>query len=343
MRSVLILCRNKPDWIIDYFYQGAISIGHHVDFYPEREFYSYDKSELKEESHSLLQPAVKPESIGFFRVWVKAAMKKYDIVVVHSVGYGYDKSLLSRASNFIKALVKKDLSWRYINLLPINSPIVVIDSIDDQYINERLLDSGLAKLYFKRELSRGVQYSYNSKIRTVRLGINASEFDRKVHIECVRNKYDICYVMNSSNHELRYRVKKRLESLSKEYRIFIHDSGVDGKISLSEYAGIVKSSKITISISGLGWDCLRHYEVPVIGSALFVNEPTIETGDFFENGKECIMFKNDLTDFLPKIEFYLSDDNKRSLDEIREAGRKAVEDRFDVSATAKYIIQSSIG
>jgi len=329
--------------MIDYFYQGAVSLGHNVDFYPERKFYQIPLNLLKTDSLRLLQPEKSPRSLTFFQAWFALYKRKYDLIVLSPLGYGRKKNLLSSFSVFIKSLARKELSWRYVKLFPTTAPAISIDGVDETECNTILINSVSLKRYYKRELKKWPLTGVSDGVLPIRFGINVIMYNRLIPDVDNRSMYDICYIMSSSNHDLRKKVKDKLSQLTSRYNIFLHDSSSNGKISLLEYIKIVQSSKITLSISGLGWDCLRHYEVPVIGSVLFVNEPTIETGDFFKNGKECIMFKNDLSDFLPKIEFYLSDDNKRSLDEIREAGIKAVEDRFDVSATAKYIIQSSIG
>lgn len=340
--KILILSHPKPDWMVDYFYQGAISLGHDVVFYPERKFYKIPASKLKADSLSILQPAKEMDWVSFISVWFDLYGGRFDLIIVSPLGYGKKKNILSSFSAFVKSLVRKQLSWRYIRLFPITAPLVVVDGVDESECNTDLIENASLKRYYKRELDGGLGAQFNNTVLPIRFGINVSRYEEFIQNTDDGVRYDICYIMSSSNHELRKSVKNMLCGLENKYNIFIHDSSDDGKISFIEYISIVKSSKITLSISGLGWDCLRHYEVPVVGSVLFVNEPTIVTGDFFENGKECVMFSNDLSDFNSIIEFYLSKDNREVLEEIRVNGMRAVRKRFDVTSTARYIIQSSL-
>lgn len=341
MMNILIVSHPKPDWMIDYFYQGAVALGHNVSFFPERKFYSREVGALKEESHKLLQPEKRPEKISFFAVWMNLRRGDYDLIILSHKGYKKRNLVFSNMSIFIKSLAKKELSWRYMKLFPSNISVVVIDGGDNTVINKELLDYEKVRLYYKREIQKGLSVGKREKIMPMRFGINVGRYSEIVGDDDVDESYDICFIMNTFNHSLRREVKNRLESLMGKYSIFIHDSGVDGKIELKEYVSIVKSSRLTLSVSGIGWDCLRHYEIPAIGSVLFVNEPTINIGDFFEDGKECIMFLNDLSDFDSKIEYYLSGDHQYELNEIRSCGIRALNDRFDVAPVAEYLINSS--
>lgn len=339
---VLIICHPKPDWMVDYLYQGCVDLHCYVDVYPYRQFYSHPIDKLKEESHRLLQPLIIPNRLTFLSVWINIILRKYDLIIVSSMGYIKKGGYLSSTARFIKSLMRRELSWRYMHLFPINSPVVVVDGLDEGDINNALLENGLVKCYYKREFANSLSLKHEKKILPIRFGINVRRYNEVVGTIGSESKSDICYIMSSSNHNLRKEVKNRLRLLEGKYRIFIHDSGADGKISISDYAAIVRSSRITLSISGLGWDCLRHYEIPAIGSVLLVNEPTIKIGDFFADGEECIMFANDLSDFDSKLEYYLSDYSAERLELIRKNGMRAVRDRFDIRSTAKYVLRDSL-
>jgi len=333
--KILALSHPKPDWMFDYLLQGAIKNGAETILYPKRKFYFQDK--IKEDSHALLQVRAGVSHVGFTAAILMLIRGKFDLVLINSKGVDLNgRTFVSSFVRIIKAINRNELGWLWFLIFGYRG-FVVVDGGDEERLNKALLRSKKLITYYKRELS--FEDAKLAKLRPIRFGINVERYVEllKLGDDGQVKKYDICYIMNSNNHPIRKEAKKRLEALKSKYAIYIHDSGENGKISLQDYAKITRQSRITLSISGLGWDCLRHYEIPALGSVLMCNAPNIHLEDFFVDGKEAIFFSNDLADFEDKLKLHLQGEEKY-LEVIQRAGYEAVRGRFDVTILARKVL-----
>ena len=113
--------------------------------------------------------------------------------------------------------------------------------------------------------------------------------------------------------KLRSRVGKIINN-NKKYKVFWNSSNaLDYRInSVEEYATKINECKVWLSTTGPLLDIgPRYFEVALSRTLIFCNDMPEQYGDVFLDGKTCVTFKNDLSDFEDKLDFYLSNPVER--------------------------------
>lgn len=64
--------------------------------------------------------------------------------------------------------------------------------------------------------------------------------------------------------------------------------------------------KIVLNLRGGGWDTMRYWETPAVGSLMISQHPKISIPNNFEDGKHVIFIEDSLDDMLDKMSYYLS-------------------------------------
>lgn len=83
--------------------------------------------------------------------------------------------------------------------------------------------------------------------------------------------------------------------------------------SIEEYASRINQSKIWIATTGPIMDISpRYFEVILSKTLLLCNKMEYEYEGIFVDGKNCVMYENDLSDFDEKIDYYLNNENERN-------------------------------
>ena len=131
--------------------------------------------------------------------------------------------------------------------------------------------------------------------------------------------YDISYAgsFNLNFQKERLPWLRRLCRIDKKYNIkLFHD------IPKDEYARVLNRTKIAFNRSLKGEMNLRAFEAPACGALLFIEEENLEVRDFFEPGKEVILYNNNNLEDL--LIYYLEHEKERA--EIAEAGYRKVQE-----------------
>lgn len=82
-------------------------------------------------------------------------------------------------------------------------------------------------------------------------------------------------------------------------------------LPFAEYCARMARSKVTISISGGGWDCFRHAEAVALGSVPLMNRPCIDA-PAWQDLPEAVFFDNTFRDFGERLDALLADDRLRA-------------------------------
>jgi glycosyltransferase involved in cell wall biosynthesis len=92
----------------------------------------------------------------------------------------------------------------------------------------------------------------------------------------------------------------------------------------NDYKKLYNRSKLSFNtLSPVNLVSTRYYEAMASNSLVFCQEsPIYEKYDLFEPGTHCVTFKQDLSDFDEKLEYYISNDNKR--EKIAQRGHEHV-------------------
>lgn len=83
--------------------------------------------------------------------------------------------------------------------------------------------------------------------------------------------------------------------------------------SMEEYASKINQSKIWIATTGPIKDVSpRYFEVILSKTLLLCNKMEHEYEGVFVDGKNCVMYENDLSDFDEKVDYYLNNEVERN-------------------------------
>ena len=111
------------------------------------------------------------------------------------------------------------------------------------------------------------------KVKNIPLGIEDKKYFSLKKLRTDKQDIDIFYCGTATS-TIRTTVAELLQKISKKtnWNIVIAKN-----LPFAEYCKTVARSKITLSVSGGGWDCFRHYEAIALGSLPLMDRPTIDT------------------------------------------------------------------
>ncbi|MDA7653814.1 glycosyltransferase [Verrucomicrobia bacterium] len=155
-------------------------------------------------------------------------------------------------------------------------------------------------------------------IRSLRLPFSATP--RFFYPRNVEKKYDLgfCGALHDNGkikgaaQDIRSRIYSILTK--SDFNIYWRGQNVPGDriASIEEYASNINKSKIWISTTGPIDDMgPRYFEVALSKTLLFCNKMPETYEKYFEDGVNCITFKNDLSDFEEKLNYYLTNSDER--------------------------------
>ncbi|WP_417529236.1 glycosyltransferase family protein [Marinomonas shanghaiensis] len=228
--------------------------------------------------------------------------------------------------------------------IPSDVPVIFIDGGDSEEIGQDLEVYGASNLYdkalsirpfdfiFKREFFE--DKTYDSNVAPLPMSFN---FDRLPKIS-QHYKYDVSFWAVES-HPLRTELLKKIEE---KYDCYENGTTRNQKFSRykrkgSFYLKELADCKITINVRGAGWDTMRYWEVPAVGGFMLSQKPKIVIPNNFENEKEVVFFKDDLTDLDDLCEYYLKNDLKREA--IAKAGLRKMREHHTDEKRIEYIFE----
>ncbi|OCL97534.1 hypothetical protein AAX29_01894 [Aliarcobacter thereius] len=104
------------------------------------------------------------------------------------------------------------------------------------------------------------------------------------------------------------------------------------------YLQELKSCKITLNLRGGGWDTMRYWELPAVGSFILSQKPGIVIPNNFEHEKDIVFIKDDLSDLIDLGKYYLKNEVKR--EEIARNGHnKLLQYHTDIKRV-EYIFET---
>jgi hypothetical protein len=224
-------------------------------------------------------------------------------------------------------------------------PVVVID-LDDWIClppaGQKNLES--CSLYFKRELPVNRFFLYYQhrpapwriwrkklapllgKVDTIPLGIEDKKYFALKSKRKRKQDIDVFYCGEpSSSPRLTALTKLKELAATTSWKIVIADS-----LPFDEYCHLIARSKITISISGGGWDCFRHYESVALGSFPLMDKPVVDASCWRDLPDE-FFFENSFINFDERLESILCND------QLRKVHLKLIEKKIE-----EYMVHSMI-
>jgi hypothetical protein len=172
---------------------------------------------------------------------------------------------------------------------------------------------------FKREILSDREYPVN--VHPLPFGFNFHRLPQR--IDMIEKKYQVSFWAVESN-QIR---TKALDILQDNFDCrgngTIHNQVFSkyhrkGKRYLEELA----ACRIVINMPGVGWDTMRYWEAPAVGSLLVSMRPKILIPEDFTDRQEIVYCKDDLSDLLELCRYYLENEPERL--KIAKAGQNKV-------------------
>lgn len=226
---------------------------------------------------------------------------------------------------------KRDIFETFLALrddLPKGIPLIYIDGGDWPEVGgdaERMDFAGLLRdafstkqpdIIFKRECLIGKKYEAN--VHPLPMGYGPAPV-----IGEVPKKYDVtCWCVES--HPIRTQALTLLEdrydcrangtTRGQKFRTY--------KRKGTNYLRELAASRIACNFRGVGWDTMRYWETPGVGTCLVSQRPQIEIPNDFIHDEHVIFCHDDLSDLIPQLNELMRDNVKRR--EIADASHRYV-------------------
>lgn len=252
------------------------------------------------------------------------------------------KAIIGRPFQPWKSLVRI-FGIQALRFVPTATPILAIDSEDSRTIaahNLFLLDK--ARYFFKRELPidrwQVFQHTVHAGLPGARFRLNPKNRRRveKIHPISVgvtrhepvpeqlpfpEKSVDVFVALTlEGGTTVRNQGIEQIRKLSTGGTVL---DIVDRRIEHSEYMERMARAWLTWSPEGLGWDCFRHYEAPLVFTVPVINSPTIIRYAPLQDGVHAIYYQPDEPGSLEdRIALALAD--KDRLRTIAQAARSHV-------------------
>ncbi|MFA5626399.1 MAG: glycosyltransferase [Thiohalomonadaceae bacterium] len=240
---------------------------------------------------------------------------------------------------------KKDTFERYRDLLPdlpVGIPVIYIDGGDWPEVGGDAKRMGFhdllaetfsrrpPSLVFKREYLIGKDYGANVHPLPMAFG-PAPE------LGMVEKKYGVsCWCVESD--PIRTQALSLLEDS--------YDCRANGTIRGQKFrtykrkgAGYLRelaASRIACNFRGVGWDTLRYWEIPGVGTFMLSQQPRIVIPNNFIQQEHVVFCRDDLTDMLDMLDYFLRHDNER--EEMALAAKSFAKAKHSYLNRAEYVI-----
>jgi hypothetical protein len=298
--NILFINHEQPDLLSDHIYSGLIQLSDvKVIEYPKKVWHHLNNQPTEGvlASCSVVCPGCTCPDYSLSDV----AHMNFDVVIRGECG------LLDVDSNF----------WRIREELSPPPFIVTLDGWDRATVNQDALRT--SDLYFKREYRLGVDYPPN-----VYPLPSACPIDKFPSLPETEKKYDVSF-MTVLCTGARQILHKRLSKMEIRYFGVHSPTGQHhafGRRALPwrDYLQKIKESKISVSLTAgfkhdPFWpasDSMKYWEIPAFGDTLLLSQTNwVKIPNDFEDKKEAVFLKPDLSNLEELVTYYLNNEDER--------------------------------
>ena len=234
----------------------------------------------------------------------------------------------------------------------ITQPLALVDGEDGDDIKWDLVRRYKPDFYFKREYLRGQQIKYPTSFQPpiIPLPFAAVDNTRPI-VDDVQKEISVFSVHGFTN-EMRGRATELLLSygipnayvwINQDFYFSKFNPYTEEELKKTtrfgyiDFLKMIAKSKIGVAVRGWGRDTLRRWEIPMYETLLFTHDIGLEDPNPFEDGKTCVMFKNDFSDFKEKIQYYLENENERI--KIARAGKEHLYRYHTTEKRVNYMLE----
>jgi len=202
---------------------------------------------------------------------------------------------------------------RLISFKKPNVPLVFCDHEDSIVVREDIISEFKPDFIFKRELVKE-----DNRIHPLPFSSTCWHFQ-----EDIKEKTIDVFCCFGFTHEIRRKIRNLLQTDErlKKYNVIanVNDCG-DKMFGYKGYLEMLSSAKINIVARGHGMDSVRRFESVTFSGLVLADKLPLITPNDYENQKHIVYYKNDLSDLVEKIVYYLEHEEERK--KIGEAGRE---------------------
>lgn len=324
MPRVLFINSTEFDYIQDLTYKGLVKVLglQNVVDYPWS-------------MHFHIKRRVYPRNLGYVSGSVTSifksmtfSMNEFDLVIVASAKPKCFETYLH--------IIKK---------IPSSMPVIFLDGGDFSDIGGDFIRLNCHALFknaiairpfdkiFKREYLVNTQYPDNVYPFPFSFDFDNFDFNKKYPL-----KYDVSFWAVESD-PIRTKVLELLEDK--------FDCKMNGSIRNQSYRKYkrkgysylneLKSCKIILNFRGSGWDTLRYWETTGIGRFMISQRPMIEIQDNFDDRKEIVFCRDDLSDLIDLCKYYLENEEER--ENIAKNAFEKAKNNHSYIHRAKYLLE----
>ena len=294
--KILYICSTRFDYLQDLTYSGLVKLlgKENVIDYPWNPKFNLP-----------IKPY--PKNLGFssvsFRLPILNNFRDIDLVILASA--------------------KKDALQVYVKILPLlrNKPILFIDGGDFPEIGGDFYRNDLGNLYEQVIKQRPFDFilkrEYIPSLHESSHNISPFPFSFPYNIDLPdisenSKKYEVSF-WGQQNPAIR---TNALKLLAGKYDCDQNGTTLDQNFNTYQRKGLfyleeISRCKIVLNFRGLGWDTMRYWEVPAMGSFMISQEPKISIPNNFESGKHLVWCSDSLGDLIEKIDYYLAHPSER--------------------------------
>lgn len=297
--NILFINSKSPDYIEDQLFSALTdNLGKgSVSAYPKNYLYYLERKPY---------PLNMGKSRGLADYLIDKLMLKNDLK-----NFSYDCVVIGST--------KRDTFERFLEIsdyLPEQIPLIYIDGGDFPEVGgdarrlgfESLYDSVVNKYHFKhifkREYLIDKKYADNVYPFPMSFKLQPVEFpvEKKYDVSCWCVESDPIRTQALSILENLYDCRSNGTTLGQTFRKY--------KRKGLGYLRELGSSRISCNFRGVGWDTLRYWEIPAVQSLMVSQKPGIVIPNNFIHGEHVLFCKDDLSDLVDLIDYYLLHDDE---------------------------------
>jgi len=140
------------------------------------------------------------------------------------------------------------------------------------------------------------------------------------------------------NSTVRVAGMKELQTLAAEG--YVVDTPSE-RLDRAAYLQRMSAAWLAWSPGGLGWDCARHYEAPLVGTVPLMNEPTILRDRPLRENEHCLLYPVEPGGLIEAARGALAD--RQRLRRMAEAAAAHVREHHSFQARAEYVTATVLG
>jgi hypothetical protein len=294
--KVLYISRPKPDYIQDFIFTGLVKI---LGVSNVVEFPWNPRFHVNFRKH--------PKNIGYVKnTLIKSALtsldrRNVDVVIVascHPDTFQTYLEIIDTIPNHIPRVFLDGGDWYAVG--------GDLNRLGGNELLARVNEKRPFDLIFKREYIKNQQYESNvfplpmcfnpdllpviKSAKKYNVGFWCVESDplRTQVLKLIEDKFDC-----KENGSVRNQVMKKYKRKGDFYFQELH------------------SCKIGLNVRGVGWDTLRYWELPAVGSFMLTQQPQIEIENDFVHGVDTVFFDNTASNLLDLCTYYLKHESER--------------------------------